>query len=90
VNPNHTTDLTGIWDASPIVNGSLVHQEIDSHADGTYHLTSTTQDDGTIKAENNHWRTQSNTGRILEGSYQITDPHTLSWVGPLGTTVFTR
>jgi hypothetical protein len=90
VNPNHTTDLTGIWDASPIVNGSLVHQEIDSHADGTYHLTSTTQDDGRIKAENNRWRTQSNTGRILEGSYQITDPHTLSWVGPLGTTVFSR
>ena len=46
VNPNRTSDLYGIWDASPIVNGSLVHQEIDSRTDGTYHLTSTTEDDG--------------------------------------------
>jgi TIR domain len=90
VNPNHTSDLYGIWDASPIVNGSLVHQEIDSRTDGTYHLTSTTEDAGTLTASHHHWRTASNTGRVLEGSYQITDPHTLSWVGPLGSTVWTK
>jgi hypothetical protein len=90
VNPSRTSDLYGIWDASPIVNGSLVHQEIDSRTDGTYHLTSTTEDAGTLKASNNRWRTASNTGRILEGTYQVTDPHTLSWVGPLGSTVWNR
>jgi hypothetical protein len=90
VNPNRTSDLYGIWDASPIVNGSLVHQEIDSRTDGSYHLTSTTEDAGTVTASNNRWRTASNTGRILEGTYQITDPHTLSWVGPLGSTVWNR
>jgi hypothetical protein len=90
VNPNHTSDLFGIWDASPIVNGTLVHQEIDSRTDGTYHLTSTTEDAGTLTASHNRWRTASNTGRVLEGTYQITDPHTLSWVGPLGSTVWTR
>jgi hypothetical protein len=90
VNPNHTSDLYGIWDASPIVNGSLVHQEIDSRTDGTYHLTSTTEDAGTLTASHNRWRTASNTGRVLEGTYQITDPHTLSWVGPLGSTVWNR
>ena len=90
VNPNHTSDLYGIWDASPIVNGSVVHQEIDSRADGSYHLTSTTEDAGTLTASHNRWRTASNTGRVLEGTYQVTDPHTLSWVGPLGSTVWTR
>jgi hypothetical protein len=90
VNPNRTSDLYGIWDASPIVNGSLVHQEIDSRTDGSYHLTSTTEDAGTLKASKNRWRTASNTGRILEGTYQVTDPHTLSWVGPLGSTVWNR
>ncbi len=90
VNPSRTSDLFGIWDASPIVNGSLVHQEIDSRTDGTYHLTSTTEDAGTVTASHNRWRTASNTGRVLEGTYQITDPHTLSWVGPLGSTVWNR
>ncbi len=90
VNPNRTSDLFGIWDASPIVNGALVHQEIDSRSDGTYHLSSTTEDAGTVTASKNRWRTASNTGRVLEGTYQVTDPHTLSWVGPLGSTVWTR
>jgi hypothetical protein len=90
VNPNHTSDLYGIWDASPIVNGAVVHEEIDSRADGSYHITSTTEDAGTLTAAHNRWRTASNTGRILEGTYQVTDPHTLSWVGPLGSTVWTR
>ena len=90
VNPNRTSDLFGIWDASPIVNGALVHQEIDSRTDGTYHLTSTSEDAGTVTASHDRWRTASNTGRVFEGTYQITDPHTLSWVGPLGSTVWTR
>lgn len=90
INPNRTSDLYGIWDASPIVNGALLHQEIESRPDSTYRLTSTTEDAGTIRASKNRWRTASNTGRILEGTYQLTDPHTLSWVGPLGATVWTR
>jgi TIR domain len=90
VNPNHTSDLYGIWDGSPIVNGVLVHQEMESRPDSTYRLSSTTEDAGTVSASKNRWRTASNNGRILEGTYQITDPHTLSWVGPLGSTVWTR
>ena len=90
VNPNHTSDLYGIRDASPIMNGSVVHQEIDSRPDGSYHLTSTTEDAGTVTTLSHRWRTALNTGRVLEGTYQVTDPHTLSWVGPLGSTVWTR
>ncbi len=90
VNPNHTSELFGIWDASPIMNGSVVHQEIDSRPDGSYHLTSATEDAGTVTTSSHRWRTTSNTGRMLEGTYQVTDPHTLSWVGPLGSTVWTR
>jgi hypothetical protein len=90
VNPSHTTDLYGIWDASPIVNGALVHQEIDSRTDGSYHLSSTTEDAGRVTTSKHRWRTASNNGRVLEGTYQITDPHTLPWVGPLGSTVWNR
>ena len=90
VNPNRTSDLSGIWDASPIVNGSLVHQEIDSRH-GRY-----------LPPHVDHRRRRHRHsvekpvadriehGRVLEGTYQITDPHTLSWVGPLGSTVWTR
>jgi hypothetical protein len=90
INPNRTSDLYGIWDGSPIVNGVLVHQEMESRPDSTYRLNSTTEDVGTIQASKNRWRTASNTGRILEGTYQLTDPHTLSWVGPLGSTVWAK
>jgi hypothetical protein len=90
VDPAHTTDLSGIWDAAPIVSGTLVHQEMENHPDGTYRLVSSTEDIGHLTASSNRWRMASNGGRIIEGTYTIQNPTTLSLTGPTGSGVGTR
>jgi hypothetical protein len=82
--------LSGVWDAEPIMNGASWHQTITYGPGGAYGLLSTTGDSGTFAAASGKWTMLSSGGRATEGTYQLTSPRTLSFVGPQGPALWTR
>jgi hypothetical protein len=88
--PGDAVSLDGVWDADPFMNGATWHQTISYGTGGAYGLVSTTGDAGAFTASDGHWKMVSQAGHMTEGTYQLMDPRTLSFVGPLGPSVWTR
>jgi hypothetical protein len=82
--------FVGLWDASLVMQGVTWHQTMANAADGTYRLTSTTADTGWIKASGGHWHMTSRGGHEADGTYNLINPQTLSFTGPLGASVWTK
>jgi len=82
--------FAGVWDASFVLAGVTWHQTIDNAVDGTYMLTTETRDSGYITASAGHWHMTSRTGPETDGTYRLINAQTMSFTGPLGSSVWTR
>lgn len=82
--------VVGVWKTNATMNGIDFELLFEMASNGSYRVTSTTEDSGTFEAKNGRCKQISRKGPVLDCTYQTISADSISLTGPLGTAVWTR
>jgi hypothetical protein len=82
--------LLGKWQSDIVAKGVPLKIYFEVFGNGTYRTTIVNEDSGTIEATNGSWKETSNKLGLIQGTYNVITPNSISFTGPAGTAIWNR